>query len=400
MAKPLYEIKRPTEMKSYRALSEFFQEKPVKGNNKINKILKEEQLERFRQFYDIKVRIETKKTVYTIYPKDYQSKNSMCVAKKAKRKTKLKELNIQDTIVIDDKEYDLDNPKRIIKDYFYPYVVTSAIHAKINSKSDFYHLLFYPTQFYQQLYKKDSFEFYLIINKYGLEVIQAFEQIVSSRLFKIIDYQIEKMVKQSIIDVQTNFRDNKGNFIKKDLIDEFDKKILKENDWSNVGSIMQSLKGRAKFFSLRNKYYSEFIGEKRKIKQETHFHDTKVAEEIFDKNLYDLEEDLEKQLNYLENFLTYMRQRIIFLMQTKDIDFESGAEDKIDRIKDKTKEEIDIADNSNINFNSDFKNITIQSIKSLLDMFTCNYKGVKNIYIEILKLFVTVICTMNIISVL
>lgn len=168
--------------------------------------------------------------------------------------------------------------------------------------------------------------------------------------------------------------------LKKDLIDEFDKKILKENDWSNVGSIMQSLKGRAKFFSLRNKYYSEFIGEKRKIKQETHFHDTKVAEEIFDKNLYDLEEDLEKQLNYLENFLTYMRQRIIFLMQTKDIDFESGAEDKIDRIKDKTKEEIDIADNSNINFNSDFKNITIQSIKSLLDMFTCNYKGVKNIY--------------------
>lgn len=73
----------------------------------------------------------------------------MCVAKKAKRKTKLKELNIQDTIIIDSKEYPLDNPKRIIKDYFYPYVVTSAIHAKINSKSDFYHLLFYPTQFYQ-----------------------------------------------------------------------------------------------------------------------------------------------------------------------------------------------------------------------------------------------------------
>lgn len=76
-----------------------------------------------------------------------------------------------------------------------------------------------------------------------------------------------------------------------------------------------------------------------------------------------------------------MRQRFIFLMQTKDIDFEENeTEDKTDKTKKGIKEKINIADNSNINFNSDFKNITIQSIKPLLDMFTCSYKEVKNIY--------------------
>ncbi len=367
MAKPLYEIKRPTEMNSYKALSNFFQEEPIKGNNEKNRQLKEEQLERFRQFYDIKVREKPKKIVYTVSPKNYQSKNSKLIAIKAEKKAQWQKQNIQDTIIIDSKEYPLDNPKRIIKDYFYPYVVTLATHAKVNSKSDFYTLLFYPSQFYQYLYKVDSSKLYSVIHQYDLEALQVAEQEISARLFKIVDYQIKKMIKQNIIHTEYNFRDNEGNFIEKSLIDKFDREILKENNWSSVGAVLQYSVTRAKLFKLRNKYYSNFVGESRYIKQEFHIYGTDTSKQIIADNPYGLEGDLEKQLYYLESYLTYMRQRLIFLVQTKAIT-NLGIE-TVQTIPDKIRHGI---------AGPKKDSYTMYSIKAFTDLFTCRYEGVND----------------------
>ncbi len=354
-------------MNSYKVLSNFFQEEPIKGNNEKNRQLKEEQLERYRQFYDIKVREKPKKIVYTVSPKDYQSENSKLIAIKAEKKAQWQKQNIQDTIVIDSKEYPLDNPKRIIKDYFYPYVITLATHAKVNSKSDFYTLLFYPSQFYQYLYKVDSSKLYSVIHQYDLEALQVAEQEISARLFKIVDYQIEKMVKQDIIHTEYNFRDNEGNFIEKSLIDKFDRKILKENNWSSVGAILQYSVTRAKLFKLRNKYYSNFVGESRYIKQEFHIYGTDTSKQIIADNPYGLEGNLEKQLHYLESYLTYMRQRLIFLVQTKAIT-NLGIE-TVQTIPDKIRHGI-----AGLKKDS----YTMYSIKAFTDLFTCRYEGVND----------------------
>lgn len=51
---------------NYTELCKLFHEQPIKANNEKNIKLKEEQLERFRQFYQIDVRQKKKNTVYTI----------------------------------------------------------------------------------------------------------------------------------------------------------------------------------------------------------------------------------------------------------------------------------------------------------------------------------------------
>lgn len=50
----------------YKELCKIFHENPIKANNEENSKLKEEQLERFRQFYQIDVKKRNKETVYTI----------------------------------------------------------------------------------------------------------------------------------------------------------------------------------------------------------------------------------------------------------------------------------------------------------------------------------------------
>lgn len=51
---------------NYTELCKIFHENPIKANNEENTRLKEEQLERFRKFYQIDVRQKKKNTVYTI----------------------------------------------------------------------------------------------------------------------------------------------------------------------------------------------------------------------------------------------------------------------------------------------------------------------------------------------